>query len=252
VIIIPAIDLLGGNAVRLVQGRYEDVTVFDPDPPARARAWRLKVPLLHVVDLEGARAGRPVQAESVRAIAAAFGPGVQAGGGVRTREDYAAIVAAGATRVVLGSAAVHAPAMVHTLATEHPGTVVVAVDARDGFVAVEGWTQQTRAPAVDVVRALAGAPLAGILYTDVTRDGTRTGPNVEATAALAACTDVPVIASGGVGSLDDLRALAARGIAACIVGRALYDGDFTLEEAIQASAVSSQPSAVSLKTKAES
>lgn len=233
-IVIPAIDLLGGKAVRLVQGRYEDVTVFDPDPPGRARAWRGKVPLLHVVDLEGARAGRPVQAESVRAIAAAFGAGVQAGGGVRTREDYATIVAAGATRVVLGSAAVHAPAMVHALATEHPGTVVVAVDARDGFVAVEGWTQQTRAPAVDVVRALAGAPLAGILYTDVARDGTRTGANVEATAALAACTDVPVIASGGVGSLDDLRALAARGVAACIVGRALYEGDFTLEEAIAA------------------
>lgn len=235
-IVIPAIDLLGGKAVRLVQGRYEDVTVFDADPRARARAWRGKVPILHVVDLEGARVGRPTQTESVRAIAEAFGLGVQAGGGVRTREDFASIVAAGATRVVLGSAAVHAPALVHALATEHPGTVVVAVDARDGFVAVDGWTQQTRAPAVDVVRALEGAPLAGILYTDVARDGTRTGPNVEATAALAECTDVPVIASGGVGSLEDLRSLAARGVAACIVGRALYEGDFTLEEAIRAAA----------------
>jgi phosphoribosylformimino-5-aminoimidazole carboxamide ribotide isomerase len=234
--VIPAIDLLGGKAVRLLQGRYDDATVFDDDPAGRARRWRGSVPVLHVVDLEGARAGRPVQVESVRAITEAFGPGVQAGGGVRTREDFAAMLRTGATRIVVGSAAVRDPGMVRELASAHPGVVVVAVDARDGFVTINGWTQATGAKAVDVVRALDGAPLAGVLYTDVERDGTRAGPNLDATAELARQVRFPVIASGGVGSLDDLRALAARGVAACIVGRALYEGTFSLEEAIAAAA----------------
>jgi phosphoribosylformimino-5-aminoimidazole carboxamide ribotide isomerase len=232
--ILPSIDLLDGKAVRLLQGRYDAVTVFDTDPTARARAWRGKVPVLHVVDLEGARAGHPAQLEMVRAIADAFGPGVQAGGGVRTREDFEHVLAAGATRVVLGTAAVHHPTMVLELAHAHPDVVVVAVDARDGFVAVDGWTRPTRALAVDVVRALGDAPLAGVLYTDVSRDGTGAGPNVDATAELAAEVRPAVIASGGVGSLEHLRALAARGIGACIVGRALYEGTFTLDEAIAA------------------
>ena len=233
-IVIPAIDLLEGKAVRLHQGRYDAVTVYDEDPPARARAWRGMVPWLHVVDLEGAREGRPVQREQVRAVVEAFGPGVEIGGGVRTRESFDAYLALGATRVVLGSAAVKDSALVRSLAQEHPGVVVVAVDARDGFVAVDGWTQPTRVRAVDLVRSFADAPLGGVLYTDVARDGTRAGPNLEATAELAAETPVPVIASGGVGSLDDLRTLAARGISACVVGRALYDGTFTLAQALEA------------------
>jgi phosphoribosylformimino-5-aminoimidazole carboxamide ribotide isomerase len=236
VIVIPAIDLLGGKAVRLMQGRYDAVTVFDDDPAARALAWRGKIPWLHVVDLEGARAGRPLQRDAVRAIVEAFGPGVQAGGGVRTRESFEAYRALGTSRVVLGSAAVSDGALVRALSTEYPGEVVLAVDARDGLVAVDGWTQATRARATDLVRSFADVPLAGVLYTDVARDGTRSGPNVEATLEIAGCTPAPVMASGGVGSLDDLRALAARGIAACIVGRALYDRVFTLEEAVLAAA----------------
>jgi phosphoribosylformimino-5-aminoimidazole carboxamide ribotide isomerase len=234
VIVVPAIDLLGGKAVRLRRGVYEDVTVYDEHPADRARSWRGKVPLLHVVDLEGARVGEPVQRETVKAIVDAFGPGMQVGGGVRTREAFVAYRRLGAARVVLGSAAVRDPVMVHALAQEEPGCVVVAVDAREGFVAVDGWTQETRVRAVDLVRTMVGLPLAGILYTDVVRDGTGAGPNVEATAELASLTTVPVIASGGVGSLDDLRALAARGVAACIVGRALYEETFTLDEAIEA------------------
>jgi phosphoribosylformimino-5-aminoimidazole carboxamide ribotide isomerase len=258
VIVIPAIDLLEGKAVRLHKGRYDAVTVYDDDPPARARTWRGKAPLLHVVDLEGAREGRPVQRDVVRAVVDAFGSdgtsyprriasdagaaspergphlGVEVGGGVRTRESFEAYLALGAARVVLGSAAIADRPMVRALAAEHPGVVVVAVDARDGFVAVDGWTRPTRVRALDLVSELADSPLAGILYTDVSRDGTRQGPNVDATAEIAACTPVPVIASGGVGSLDDLRTLAARGIAACIVGRALYDGVFSLDEAILA------------------
>ena len=232
--ILPSIDLLDGKAVRLLQGRYDAVTVFDEDPVGRARSWRGKAPVLHVVDLAGARDGKPAQLAQLRAIAGAFGRGVQAGGGVRTRDDFEAVLAAGATRVVLGTAAVHHPALVLELAAAHPGVVVVAVDARDGFVAVEGWTRPTRARAVDVVRALGDAPLAGVLYTDVSRDGTGAGPNLEATAELAAQVPLPVIASGGVGSLEHLRALAARGIDACIIGRALYEGAFTLDEAIDA------------------
>ncbi len=233
-IVIPAIDLLGGKAVRLHQGRYDAVTVYDEDPPARARAWRGKVPWLHVVDLEGARDGRPVQSGLVQAIIAEFGAGVQVGGGVRARDSFEAYRGLGAARVVLGSAAVKDAALVRALASEQPDTLVLAVDARDGFVAVDGWTQATRVRAADLVTSFADVPLAGVLYTDVARDGTRAGPNVEATADLATRTTVPVIASGGVGSLDDLRALASRGITACIVGRALYDGTFTLDEAIDA------------------
>jgi phosphoribosylformimino-5-aminoimidazole carboxamide ribotide isomerase len=234
VIVIPAIDLLRGQAVRLHQGRYEDVTVYDADPAARARGWRGKVPILHVVDLEGARAGSPVQVNVAQSIVEAFGPGVQVGGGVRTREAFEAYLAMGATRIVLGSAAVHDAPLVRELAAEHPGAVVVAVDARDGMVAVNGWTEATRVRAVDLVRSLADAPLAGILYTDVARDGTGSGPNVDTTAELADSAHVPVIASGGVGNLDHLRVLAARGIAACIVGKALYAGAFTLDEALEA------------------
>jgi phosphoribosylformimino-5-aminoimidazole carboxamide ribotide isomerase len=234
--IIPAIDLLGGRVVRLQRGRYDAVTQYDDDPPARARSWRGKAAFLHVVDLEGAREGRPVQSDAVRAIVEAFGPGVQVGGGVRTRESFDAYLALGASRIVLGSAAVSDVAMVLALAAEHSGVVVVAVDARDGFVAVDGWTRPTRVRAIDLVRELAGAPLAGLLYTDVSRDGMAAGPNVDSTAEIASSTSVPVIASGGVSCLDDLRALAARGIAACIVGRALYERTFTLDEAILAAA----------------
>ncbi len=233
-IVIPAIDVLDGKAVRLHQGRYDAVTVYDDDPTSRAREWRGQVPVLHVVDLEGARDGLPVQRDVVRRIAQAFGPGTQVGGGVRTRETFEDYLSLGAERVVLGSAAVHDAALVVALANERPNVVVLAVDARDGFVAVDGWKQATRIAAGDLVRSFADVPLAGVIYTDVTRDGTRTGANVEATAALASQTRVPVIASGGVGSLDDLRALARRGIAACIVGRALYEGTFSLQEAIAA------------------
>jgi phosphoribosylformimino-5-aminoimidazole carboxamide ribotide isomerase len=236
VIVIPAIDVLGGRGVRLHQGRYDAVTVYEEQPPARARAWRGRVPLLHVVDLEGAREGRPVQRDVVQAIAEAFGPGVQAGGGVRTRETFEAYLALGAARVVLGSAAIKDAPLVRALAADHPGVVVLAVDARDGFVAVDGWTSATRVSAADLVRSFADTPIAAVLYTDVARDGTRAGPNIDATVALAEHSPAPVIASGGVGSLDDLRALAARGVHACIVGRALYDGSFTLDEAIAAAA----------------
>ena len=234
-LVLPAIDLLGGKAVRLHQGQYDQAKVYDDDPPARARTFRGKVPRLHVVDLEGAKIGHAVQADAVRAIVAAFGPGVQVGGGVRTREAFESYLALGVDKVVLGSAAVKDPALVRTIAAAHPGRVILAVDAKDGFVATDGWTHVTETLAVDLARAFADVPLAEILYTDVARDGTQVGPNVEMTARLARESAAPILASGGVGTADHLRALAKHpGISGAIVGRAIYEGSLTLEEAVAA------------------
>ena len=234
-LVIPAIDLLHGKAVRLHQGNYDEVTVYDNDPVGRARAWRGKVPRLHVVDLEGAKAGRAVQIDRVKGIIAAFGGGVQIGGGVRSREAFESYLALGAERVVLGTAAVKDPALVQALATAHPGVVILAVDAKDGMVATDGWTHTSSMTAIDLARSFASYPIAGVLYTDVARDGTRIGPNVEMTARLAREAGVTVIASGGVGTLDHLRALAKHpGIESAIVGRAIYDGSITLDAAIEA------------------
>lgn len=234
--ILPAIDLLGGNAVRLHQGRYEDATVYDRDPPSVARRFRAGVDVLHVVDLEGAKAGAPVQRAQVAEIAAAFAGGrLQVGGGVRSREALEAYLALGAWRVVLGTAAVKDPELVRDVARAHPGVVVLAVDAKDGFVATDGWTEVSRVSAADLVRALSDVPVGAVLYTDVARDGTGSGPNVDATAQLAAASPFPVIASGGVGTVAHLEALArVPNVESAIVGRALYDGSLTLEAAIAA------------------
>lgn len=237
--VLPAIDLLGGKAVRLHQGRYEDATVYDDDPPAVAARFRAVVDAMHVVDLEGAKAGAPVQRDRVRAIAEAFAGGaIQVGGGVRSRAALEGYLALGAKRVVLGTAAVKDPELVRELGRAHPGVVVLAVDAKNGLVATDGWTQVSQTTAIDLVRALADVPIGAVLYTDVARDGTGAGPNVEATAALAAASPFPVIASGGVGSLEHLRALATlSNVESVVVGRALYEGAFTLEEAVRAAGV---------------
>ncbi len=234
--ILPAIDLLDGKAVRLHQGRYEDATVYDDDPVAVATRFRATVDAMHVVDLEGAKAGTPVQRERVRAIVEAFAPGmVQVGGGVRSREALEAYLALGAKRVVLGTAAVKNPELVRELARAYPDVVVLAVDAKNGFVATDGWTETSAITAIDLVRALADVPIGAVLYTDVARDGTGTGPNVEATRALAEASPFPVIASGGVGTLAHLRALATiANVESVVVGRALYDGSLTLADAVAA------------------
>lgn len=238
--ILPAIDLLAGNAVRLHQGRYEEATIYDADPPAVARRFRAVVDAMHVVDLEGAKAGTPVQRERVRAIIGAFAGGwVQVGGGVRSREALEAYLALGARRVVLGTAAVKDPELVRELARAHPGVVVLAVDAKNGFVATDGWTEVSRISAADLVLALADVPIGAVLYTDVARDGTGAGPNVDATRALAEASPFPVIASGGVGTLAHLTALAAiPNVESAVVGRALYDGSLTLEGAVAAATIS--------------
>lgn len=235
-IVIPAIDLLGDKVVRLHQGSYDDVTVYDDDPVARARHFKEQgAERLHVVDLDGARAGQCVQRDVIAAIVAAFGSDVQVGGGVRSREAFESYIACGASRVVLGTAALRETELVLKLCSDHPHRVIVAVDAKNGLVATDGWTSVSETRATDLARAFKDVPISAILYTDVARDGTRSGPNVVLTAALAKETGLSVIASGGIASLDDLHELASHdGIDAAIVGRALYDAVFTLPEAIAA------------------
>lgn len=234
--VIPAIDLLGGKAVRLKQGRYDQVTTYDDPPEVIAREWRTVVDRLHVVDLEGARAGSAAQASVIERVVAAFGSGVQLGGGIRSMEAVDRYVALGVERIVLGTAAIRDPELVRRAAEKYPHRVIIAVDAKEGRVATDGWTDVSERLAVDVVRGFSALPIAAVLYTDIQRDGMEVGPNVAETARLASETGTSVIASGGVGTLDHLRALgtAGPGVVAAIVGRALHEKRFTLAEAVRA------------------
>jgi phosphoribosylformimino-5-aminoimidazole carboxamide ribotide isomerase len=229
--LLPAIDLLGGRAVRLEAGDRARATVFHERPVELvAELARGGADRLHVVDLDGAF-GEPRQAELVRAIVAASPIPVEVGGGLRDPAAIEAAIELGAAYVVLGTAAVRDPALVERACRAHPGRVIVAVDARDGVVAVDGWTTSGGISALDLGRRAAAWGAAALLYTDVARDGLRAGPNVEATAALARGAGCEVIASGGVGSLADLASLRDAGIPAAVVGRALYDRRFTVAEA---------------------
>lgn len=222
--------------MRLREGRREDATVYHERPWEVAEQFaRDGATAIHVVDLDGAFAGEPRQLDAIARIAAASGLPVQAGGGVRDEAAIVRLLDAGATLVVLGTSAVRDPAFVERACRAHPGRVVVAVDARDGKVAVAGWTEATDVDATELAARAAAWGAAAILYTDIARDGLRTGPNVRATAELQlALGALPVIASGGISSLADLRALARAGVQRCVVGRALYDRDFTLAEALVA------------------
>ncbi len=237
--LIPAIDLLGGDVVRLRQGDYGAVTRYDLDPVAYAEALRGMVARLHVVDLDGARTGERTQRARIAEICAAFGDGVQVGGGVRDRDAVESLLDVGVARVVLGTTAVRDPREARAIVEAFPGRVILAVDARDGKVAIDGWTTSSELTALDVALAFDGAPIDSLLFTDVARDGTRRGPAIESTAQLAEESRRPVLASGGVGKLEDLRTLAAaapRGILGVVVGRALLDGSIDLATAIAACA----------------
>jgi phosphoribosylformimino-5-aminoimidazole carboxamide ribotide isomerase len=241
--VIPALDLLDGKAVRLRQGRYDEVTVYDEHPEVLAAEWSGRVRRVHVVDLDGAKLGRPAQRVLVRKVVASFGAGVQVGGGVRSMATVNAYFDLGVDRVVIGTAAIHDPDLVREAAEAYPRRVVVAVDARDGMVATNGWVDQSSQRAIDVVRSMAKVGIAAVLYTDIDRDGTEVGPNVDATALLAREGGVPVIASGGVGTLEHIAALAktGSGIVGAIVGRALHEKRFTLEDATAAAGSSRTP-----------
>ena len=233
--LIPAIDLLGGRVVRLHKGDYAAVTVYDEDPVARAERFRdAGASRLHVVDLEGARSGEPGHLAVMEELVARSGLAVQVGGGVRTRAAAERWLSAGASRVVLGTVAVRDPELAAGLCADHPGGIVIAIDARGERVAVDGWREETSRGLRELAEEADAWGAAAILYTDIERDGTRVGPAVERTAALQGRVDATVIASGGIGELDHLRGLAAAGVRAAVCGRALYDAAFTLEEALAA------------------
>jgi phosphoribosylformimino-5-aminoimidazole carboxamide ribotide isomerase len=235
--VYPAIDLRGGRCVRLFQGAFDRETVYGDDPVAVARGFAAAgARWLHVVDLDGARAGAPVQRDLVARICQAAGIPVQVGGGLRTREAVETVLAAGAARVVLGTAAVTAPELCAAVACAHPGRVAVGLDVRAGRVRVAGWTEEAALEPAALARRAAAAGAAAVIYTDVERDGTERGPDLEGTRAVARAARVPVIASGGVGALAHLEALAALapdGVAGVIIGRALYTGAVRLADALR-------------------
>ncbi|MEY3928923.1 MAG: 1-(5-phosphoribosyl)-5-[(5-phosphoribosylamino)methylideneamino]imidazole-4-carboxamide isomerase [Cyanobacteriota bacterium] len=236
--IIPAIDLLDGQCVRLHQGDYDQVTRFSSDPVAQALDWqRQGAERLHLVDLDGARTGQPVNDQVIKAITAALSIPVQLGGGVRTAERAEELLAGGLDRVILGTVAIEKPDLVDALASRHPGRVVVGIDAKDGLVATRGWIETSTVQATDLARRFAASGVAAIISTDIATDGTLAGPNLEALRAMAEASSVPVIASGGIGTLEDILSLltiAPLGVNGVIVGRALYDGTVNLGEALQA------------------
>ena len=227
-ILFPAIDLKNGEAVRLQQGDMARATVFHRDPAEQARAFAAQgFEYLHVVDLDGAFAGKPMNAAAVERILAAVKIPVQLGGGIRDRATIDGWLGKGVTRVIIGTAAVRDPALVKEAAKALPGRIAVGLDARDGKVAVEGWAATSELSALDIARRFEDAGVAAIVYTDIARDGMLKGLNLDATIALADAVSIPVIASGGLASLDDVRALIApraRKLAGAIAGRALYDG----------------------------
>ena len=236
----PAIDLKDGACVRLRRGEMDQATVYSDDPGGQARAWQQAGFLwLHVVDLNGAFAGETVNAEAVAAILAAVSVPVQLGGGIRDMAGIERWLQAGVTRVILGSAAAKNPALVKQACRAHPGRVAVSVDARNGFVATEGWAETSGLRALDLALRFEDAGAAAIIYTDIGRDGMLTGLNLEQTLDVASQISTPVIASGGVGSISDLRALKTAAnhnggglIEGVIVGRALYDGRITPRDAL--------------------
>jgi phosphoribosylformimino-5-aminoimidazole carboxamide ribotide isomerase len=229
--LIPAIGVLGGRCVRLSQGDYERATVYAEDPAeVAARFARHRVPRIHVVDLDGAKAGRPCNESALRRIlASAGGVPVQLGGGLRDLAAVEQALATGVSRVVLGTVAAREPAVAREAARRFPGRIAVGIDARDGRVAVAGWREQSGRDALDLARELEDAGVAAIVFTDIGRDGMLEGPNLEATAELAAQVKVPVIVSGGIRDAADVLAAAARKpLAGAIVGRALYTGALDL------------------------
>jgi len=238
-LLIPAIDLKDGRCVRLKQGKLDEETIFSEDPAEVARRWRDEgAERIHLVDLNGAFAGKPQNASVVRAIIDAVGAEVpvQLGGGIRSLDTIERYLDVGVSYVVVGTAAVKNPGFLHDACTAFPGQVLVGLDARDGKVATDGWSKLTRHDVVDLARKFVGYGVEGIIYTDIGRDGMMSGVNIEATVNLARAVNIPIIASGGLTNLGDVRALCAvqhEGIAGAITGRAIYEGTIQFNEAQQ-------------------
>jgi len=233
-IVIPAIDLKDGLCVRLVQGRKEDATVYSHDPVATALTWQsCGADLLHIVDLDGAFTGEQKNIQSILRIREALSIEIEVGGGIRDLETVDRLAAIGVNRIILGTAAVQKPDLVADAAVRHPGKILVGIDARDSLVAVKGWVDVTQVRAIDLALKMQAAGAAGIIYTDISRDGMLTGPNVEATRQMVEAMGIPVIASGGVSSLKDIKDLMAiPGLWGAITGKAIYTGAIDLKQAI--------------------
>ncbi len=241
-VLLPAVDIRDGRCVRLVRGDFDAETVYGDDPVAQARSFAdAGCEWVHVVDLDAARTGEPVNRPVVAAIAAGIAARVQAGGGIRDEAAAGALLDAGVARVVVGTAAVEDPAFLRRLAAAHPGRVALGLDVRGAEVAVRGWVSSSGRELVDAARELADAGVAALVVTQIAVDGTLAGPDLDGLSRLLEATEVDVIASGGVGTLEHLRALAAldvggRRLAGAIVGKALYDGVFTIDAALTAAA----------------
>ncbi|TPQ24727.1 1-(5-phosphoribosyl)-5-[(5-phosphoribosylamino)methylideneamino]imidazole-4-carboxamide isomerase [Methylomonas sp. EFPC3] len=234
-LLIPAIDLKEGKCVRLRQGRMEDDTVFSDDPVAVAGRWvEAGAKRLHLVDLDGAFAGKPKNADIIHAIVEAYPEvPIQIGGGIRDEDTIQAYLEAGVQYVIIGTKAVSEPHFVRDAAIEFPGHIIIGLDARDGKVAIDGWSKLSRHDVIDMAQKFESNGVAAIIYTDISRDGMMQGVNVEATAKLASSVHIPVIASGGITNLDDIRALGAvaqEGIMGAITGRAIYEGTLDFAE----------------------
>jgi phosphoribosylformimino-5-aminoimidazole carboxamide ribotide isomerase len=236
--VIPAIDLLNGNCVRLYQGDYEQSRTFSENPVEVALKWESQgATRLHLVDLDGAKEGKPVNYPVIEAITQAISIPVQVGGGLRDQGRVQQLLQLGVDRAILGTAAVENPDLVSQLCQDFPGQIIIGIDARNGKVATRGWLETSEVNAVDLAQAMAQRGASAIIYTDIHRDGTLSGPNLDALRELAQSIDIPIIASGGVSSLTDLLSLLAlepQGVTGVIIGRAIYTGDVELSEAVQA------------------
>jgi phosphoribosylformimino-5-aminoimidazole carboxamide ribotide isomerase len=229
----PAIDLRGGQCVRLRQGDYNQETVFSDDPAATARRWvEAGATALHLVDLDGAKQGRPVNGAVVRRIVETSGVTCQLGGGLRSEDDVRAAFDWGVTRVILGTRALQDPEWLESLCRRYPSKIVLGIDAKRGQAATDGWLTVSTRSAIDLARQCATWPLAAIVYTDINRDGMLEGPNFDALAEMDQAVPLPIIASGGVTTLDDVQRLDALGLDGCIIGRALYEGRIDLAKAL--------------------
>ncbi len=231
----PAIDLRGGNCVRLQQGDYHRETIFGEDPAAMARHWVERgAERLHLVDLDGARSGDAENLPAVRAILKAVSVPCELGGGIRSEATIRELLDAGLARLVVGTLALREPDWFRRMCRLFPGRLVLGIDARDGFVATDGWLSTSTTSAIEMAQQFAGEPIAALVYTDIATDGMLTGPNVEAMRRMKQSVDWPVVASGGVSCAEDIARLAKAGLDGCIIGRALYDGKLNLADALAA------------------
>jgi len=243
--IIPAVDIKDGRCVRLIQGQMDRETVFSDDPAAMALRWQsMGAELIHLVDLNGAVDKKPRNLATIEAILSAVRVPLQLGGGIRDMATIETYIRKGVSRIVIGTEAIRNPDLVIKAARAFPGCIVVGIDARDGYVAIEGWTETTGTTAVDLARRFEDIGIAAINFTDIYRDGMQTGPNLEATRQLAEAVSIPVVASGGVSTLDDIKnllPLASAGVEGVITGKALYSGSLDLKEAIELARTSQSP-----------